>query len=134
MLEDILRDYPNFPQYIKQREEELFNPVTDDDENVGGGRALNKRSDPVLRTTITINDDKYLWTMKKERKAIDECLDEAGNDTELIIKELYFVKYQNLTLGDLCARQIIPLSRSTAYRLRNNFLEELAKKLNLDTM
>ena len=66
MLEDILRDYPELPGYIKQREDELKYPTPEQDDNVGGGRALNKLSDPVGREVITINDDRRIQQLIKE--------------------------------------------------------------------
>lgn len=134
MLEDILRDYPKLPNYIKQREDELKYPTPDQDDNVGGGRALNKRSNPVERQVITINDDRWLQQLKKERQAIDECLDNAGGITVKIIQETYFKGNMGLRMVDLCDRQIIPVSTTKAYELRNNFLVELAKKLNVDVL
>ena len=134
MLEDILRDYPKLPSYIKQREDELKYPTPEQDDNVGGGRALNKLSDPVGREVITINDDRWLQQLKKERQAIDECLDESGVVTEKIIQETYFKGNVGLRMVDLCDRQIITVSTTKAYELRNSFLVELGKKLNVDVM
>ena len=113
---------------------ELKYPTPEQDDNVGGGRALNKLSDPVGREVITINDDRWLQQLKKERQAIDECLDESGVVTEKIIQETYFKGNVGLRMVDLCDRQIIPVSTTKAYELRNSFLVELGKKLNVDVM
>lgn len=134
MLEDILRDYPELPGYIKQREDELKYPTPEQDDNVGGGRALNKLSDPVGREVITINDDRRIQQLIKEYQAIDECLDESGVVTEKIIQEIYFKGNVGLRMVDLCDRQIIPVSTTKAYELRNSFLVKLGKKLNVDVM
>lgn len=67
VLEDILRDYPKLSQYIKAREEEIANPTPEPDDNVGGGRAENRRRDPVGKVVITINDDRRIRKLKKER-------------------------------------------------------------------
>ena len=134
VLEDVLHDYPKLSQYIKKREEEIENPTMDDDENVGGGRAKNKRSDPVANVVITINDDRRLQRLKLERQAIDECLDETGEVTVLLIQKLYFDNYTKCTIPELCDQHIIPVGTTRAYELRNAFLEKLAQKLDIDVM
>lgn len=134
VLEDILRDYPKLSQYIKAREEEIANPTPESDDNVGGGRAENRRRDPVGKVVITINDDRRIRKLKKERQAIDECLDESGNVTIKIIQELYFKGHMGMRIVDLCDEHIIPVSTTKAYELRNSFLENLARKLDLDVM
>ena len=133
-VEDILRDYPKFPQYIKEREQELLHPTPDPDDNVGGGRAENKRKDPTGRSAITIADDGMLLALKKEYKAIDDCLDDSGEITTKIIQELYFKSHTGKRIVDLCEQHIIPVSTTKAYDLRNQFLEKLAKKLHLDVL
>lgn len=133
MLEEILRDYPELPKHIKEREEELKYPVLDKDENVGGGRAENRMRDPVSKLVITVHDDRWLNRLKEEYRAIDECLDESGDITVKIIKELYFKK-QHINMNNLCEEQIIPVSTTKGYELRNEFLESLAKKLDVDVM
>lgn len=133
-VEDILRDYPKFPKYINEREKELLNPTPDPDENVGGGRAENKRKDPTGHNAITIADDGMLRALKKEYKAIDDCLDESGEITVRIIQELYFKPRNGKRIVDLCDERIIPVSTTKAYELRNKFLENLAKKLHLDVL
>lgn len=130
-VEDILRDYPEFPKHIKEREQELLNPVQDQDDNVGGGRAENKRKDPTGHSAITIADDNMLQALKREYKAIDDCLDESGDITLRIIQELYFKPRTGKRIVDLCDEHIIPVSTTKAYELRNKFLEKLAKKLHL---
>lgn len=134
LAEDVLRDYPKLPQYIKKLEEEIEHPVMDDDENVGGGRAENKPKDPVSHLVITINDDRRLQGFKHNRQAVDECLDEAGDITVLLIQKLYFNNYANHTIPELCEQHIIPVGTTKAYELRNNFLENLARKLKIDVM
>lgn len=134
LVEDILRDYPKFPRYIKEREQALLHPVPDQDDNVGGGRAENKRKDPTGQSAITIADDGMLLALKKEYKAIDDCLDESGEITVRIIQELYFKPRNGKRIVDLCDERIIPVSTTKAYELRNKFLENLAKKLHLDVL
>lgn len=134
VLEELLRDYPKLPQHIKEREEEIECPTMDDDENVGGGRAENKPKDPVGNTVITINDDRYLQQLKLEYRKINECLDESGTVTVQLIQALYFDNYAKQTVPELCDQHIVPVGTTRAYELRNEFLNKLARKLNVDVL
>lgn len=51
-----------------------------------------------------------------------------------IIQELYFKGHMGMRIVDLCDEHIIPVSTTKAYELRNSFLENLARKLDLDVM
>lgn len=134
VLEELLRDYPKLPQYIKKREEEIEHPVMDDDENVGGGRAENKPKDPVGNTVITMTDDRSLQQLKREYRIISKCLDESGTITVRLIQELYFDNYAKRTVPELCDQHIVPVGTTRAYELRNEFLNKLARKLNVDVL
>ena len=134
VLEELLRDYPKLPQYIKEREEEIEHPVMDDDENVGGGLAENKPKDPVGNTVITMTDDRSLQQLKREYRIISKCLDESGTITVRLIQELYFDNYAKRTVPELCDQHIVPVGTTRAYELRNEFLNKLARKLNVDVL
>lgn len=130
-IEDILRDYPRIDKYIEKREQELRYPVTVGDDNVGGGRAQNKRIEGTLSTLITIDEDKRINALKRQRTVIDDCLDEVGADTEVIIAELYFKKRPQYTIDGLITNHLINVSRRKAFDLRRTFIEECAKGLGL---
>lgn len=134
MLEDILRDYPKLPRYIKEREEELHHPTPDTDDNIGGGRALNKVSNPVERLVLTIDDDRRLNWLKQEQMAIDDCLDKSGEITVEIINKLYFHNHNDATIRTLVNEGDVPVSYTKGYQLLNDFLFKLAKKLNIDVL
>lgn len=130
-VEDILRDYPKIDKYIEQREQELRYPVTPVDENVGGGRAQNGFNDSTDRLIITLDEDKRINALKKQRQVIDDCLDEVGEDTEIIIDELYFRKRPRYTIDGLISNGLIHVSHTKAFGLRNKFVKECAKGLGL---
>ena len=133
-VEDILRDYPKIDKYIEQREQELRYPVTPIDENVGGGRAQNGFNDSTERLIITLDEDKRINALKKQRQVIDDCLDEVGEDTEIIIDELYFRKRPRYTIDGLVVNHLIGCSRATAFRLKKQFISSCAKQLGLYSM
>ena len=130
-VEDILRDYPKIDKYIEEREQELRYPTATRDENVGGGKAQYKYPETTLNTIITIDDDRRINALKHQREVIDDCLDGAEHDTEVIINELYFKKHQQYTIDGLISSHCINVSRATAFRLKSRFISKCAKKLGL---
>ncbi|USQ69808.1 transcriptional regulator [Companilactobacillus allii] len=130
LIEDILRDYPLVDQYIKDREQELMHPVRDNDENIGGGKS-GKISKPQEQMIITLEEDRRLNQLKKQRDVVEECLDNSSDNTKNIIKELYFRKYPRYQMEGLIDNHIIYCNRSQAFKLRNEFIEQIAKELNI---
>jgi len=130
-VEDILRDYPKIDKYIEEREQELRYPTATRDENVGGGRAQFKYPETTLNTIITIDDDRRINALKHQREEIDDCLDEVGHDTEVIVTELYFRKHPRYTLVGLVDNNLLSVGKARAYELRNAFVSECAKRLGL---
>ncbi|WP_436669832.1 transcriptional regulator [Lactiplantibacillus plantarum] len=130
-VEDILRDYPKIDKYIEKREQELRYPTVPRDDNVGGGKAQYKYPETTLNTIITIDDDRRINALKHQREVIDDCLDDVGHDTEVIIKELYFKKHQRYTIDGLITNHLISVSHTKAFELRNEFIMECAKGLGL---
>ncbi|AYG16516.1 transcriptional regulator [Latilactobacillus sakei] len=129
-VEGILRDYPKIPSYIKQREQELMYPVQTPDENIGGGRA-STITKPQEQMIITLDEDRRLNALKRQRNLVDDTLDEFGNDTEVIINELYFKKRQEYTIEGLIEQRKIFVGRSKAFELKTKFIENLGAKLGL---
>ncbi|WP_455428856.1 transcriptional regulator [Lactiplantibacillus pentosus] len=130
-VEDILRDYPKIDKYIEKREQELRYPTVPRDDNVGGGKAQYKYPETTLNTIITIDDDRRINALKHQREVIDDCLDDVGHDTEVIITELYFCKRPQYTIDGLITSHLINVSRRNAFRLKNSFIKECAKGFGL---
>lgn len=130
-VEDILRDYPKIDKYIEEREQELRYPATTGDENVGGGRAQYKYANQTLSTLITIDEDRRINALRRQREVIDDCLDGVGADTEVIVNELYFKKRQQYTIDGLIANHLVHVSRRSAFRLKNKFIEDCARGFGL---
>ena len=130
-VEDILRDYPKIDKYIEEREQELRYPVTPGDDNVGGGKAQYKYTNQALDTLITIDDDRRINALKRQRAVVDDCLDDVGDDTVIIVSELYFRKSPRYTLVGLVDNNLVSVGKSRAYELRNTFVSECAKGLGL---
>ncbi len=130
LIEDILRDYPLVDQYIHEREQELMHPVSDSDENIGGGKS-GKISKPQEQMVITLEQDRRLNQLMKQRDAVEECFDNSNEDTKHIISELYFRKYPRYQMEGLIKNHIIYCNRSQAFKLRNDFIERVASELKI---
>lgn len=130
-VEDILRDYPNIEGYIKARESEMRYASGTLDENIGGGRAQYKYNDSFISTLITIDEDRMLRALKRQRDIVDDCLEYADEDTKVIIYELYFKRNPRYTLIGLVENNLLSVGRTQAYDLRNRFVESVAKDLGL---
>ncbi|WP_269082200.1 transcriptional regulator [Lactobacillus selangorensis] len=129
-VEDILRDYPYLPTYIKNRREELLHPIEDVDENVGGSRG-NKINKPQEQMIITLDDDRQLHALERQQNTIAAMLEHTDHDTRVILKELYFKRYPQYTMGGLAQQHLIYCSRASGFRKRDAFVEELSKNLGM---
>lgn len=129
-IKDILRDYPNIDKYIKERELELRTPYrqTDLNADIKG----NRISDSMTSMMITIEQDRRLSALERNKRIIEDNLQECDEDTRTIIEELYIVKYQRYTMEGLVEQRLISCGKSKAYDLRNRFFENVARELNLD--
>ena len=129
-IKDILRDYPNIDKYIKERELELRTPYrqTDLNDDIKG----NRISDSMTTMMITIEQDRRLSALERNKRVIEDNLQECDEDTRTIIEELYIKKYTQYTMEGLVQNELINCSRSQAFNLRNYFFENVAKELNLE--
>ena len=129
-IKQILKDYSQIDDHIKRRMEELQYPHRPDDVNVG--IRGNSQSDSMTNLMITIEQDRRLSALERNKKVVEDNLNECGEDTETIIRELYIKRYPRYTMEGLIKNNIIYCSRSQAFRLRDAFFENIANDLNLD--
>lgn len=129
-IREILKDYPNIDRYIEQRERELRYPYRPADVNrdIKGGRMSN----PLEQMMITIDQDRRLASLERNRRVVADNLNSCGKDTKTIIEELYMKRYQRYTIEGLVNDQLISCGRSKAFELRNRFFENVAKDLGID--
>ena len=131
LVVDIIKDYPNIQQRINERIEYIKHPNFKPDNNVGGGRPKYKNNNWIEHVVITINDDECLHTLEKEKNVIDECLTNTGRDTEIIIRESVM---NNRSITELITRGKIFCGVTRAYKLREQFIKEVAKELGIDKL
>ena len=126
-IASMLYDYPHIDTYVKQRTEELMYPYNpNQDENIGGGRS-SVIDMPVERMAINIATDRRLTTLERNKKIIDQCLDQCNGETYKIIDTVYFKRAKSVE----GVAMTIPLSASQARRLRQQFFERVADELGI---
>ena len=130
-IKDILGDYMKIDLYIKQREEELRNPYYERDIN-HGIRGTSTDYDYASTMMITIEQDRRLASLERNKRIISDVLEMSNEDTVTIIKELYFKKRPQYTMQGLINEGLIFCSRRKAFDLKNEFFEEIADMLNLE--
>lgn len=126
----VLKDYRDTDKYVKKLEEEIRVPYREEDVN-GDIKGTRSDSDLMFGTLWTIETDKQIRRLKRNKQIVEELLDECGSDTETIIRELYIKRFPQYTMQGLVEQRIILASVSTAKRLRNKFFEEVDKQLDL---
>ncbi|UTB72422.1 hypothetical protein A4W72_06045 [Latilactobacillus curvatus] len=128
-IEDILRDYPNYDTYIRECEQEIRYPHTESDENIGGSRSVRKQ-EHLTETIVRIDEDKRIRQMKRQQRAVANCLDRSNSDIVYqMCKELYFMNKRRLTLDGVAYK--LNVSRRTLIRRREDFFIDLAKELGM---
>lgn len=76
---------------IKMREQELRHPSVEVDENVGGGRAQNKRSYSVENIMVKIESDVRLKELTELRDKLKACVNMFNEEQ----KEVFYLWYRN---------------------------------------
>lgn len=130
-IKEILKDYPDIEKHIQRRKEELRYPYRQNDLNAdikGKGNTFNAMDNLM----ITIDQDRRLAALERNRNIIDDNLQRCDRDTNLIIQELYIKRYPTYTMKGLIDNNLIFCSLRKAYDLRNEFFNNVADDLGLD--
>lgn len=105
---------------IKMREQELRHPEVEVDENIGGGRAQNKRSYSVENTMMKIESDVRLNKLTEQRMAIIESINTFDQEHREILSQHY---RQRISWDQIAL--IHHTDRSTVIRWRDEFKDHL---------
>lgn len=126
----ILRDYHYIDEHIKCRERELRYPHREEDINrdIKGNQAAHDANDNLM---ITIEQDRRLACLERNKRLITFELDEADLDTQTIIEELYMKHRPRYTMQGLLDSRKIYCSRTRAFELRDEFFRQLAMRFDL---
>lgn len=134
LITALLENYPHYQSYVEARKYELEHPVSEIDDNVGGGKAQFKEDNKVDHMIITLEEDHRLNELRRIHSCIRVCLDDAPEDVHTICKELYFKKQYNReydSIPALCDAKKVFVAKSKAYDDFNNFLVDCANSLGL---
>ena len=126
-LIQIIKDYPNVPKYLHEREDEILHPWRDTDSNIGGGRATPSNGQE--RLLVKLSDDRRLNAIRTQYDAVGKCLASADPDTARIIHELYLKPRITLTVDGVAEK--LSESVATVKRKRVAFIESLADELGV---
>ena len=129
-IKQILKDYSQVDDHIKKRMEELQYPYRPDD--VNSGIKGNGQTDNMANLMITIEQDRRLSALERNKKVVEDNLSECGKDTETIITELYIKRYPRYRMEGLVENHLIECGRTKGFQLRDNFFENIADDLGLD--
>ena len=127
-IEIILQEYPRYEGYINRREEELLNPYTPTDTNIGGGKS-NRTSDTTAVKAITLADDRILQRIRFQYQAVKRTYESADEITQDIIEEYYFKQPRTKTWDGIALQ--VNSSKRTCFRIRKAFFSKLADELGL---
>ncbi|XJS09858.1 transcriptional regulator [Aerococcaceae bacterium WGS1372] len=129
-VKQILKDYPNIDKHIQLREEELRYPYRESD--INEDIKSNGQTDRMTNMLITIDQDRRLAALERNKRVIEHNLHMADEDTQTIIKELYIARYPKYTMSGLVNQMMVECGRSKAFKLRDEFFENVADDLGLD--
>lgn len=134
---EVIRKYPLMDKLIHDREMEIMYPFNPDvDENIGGGRAENKKDESQERMSLKLASDKYLNKLHRQENAVCKVLHQCAVNAEprrlddttyMIIDELYLKERRELTIEGIATR--VNISRASVFRRRDAFLEAVKKEL-----
>lgn len=77
---------------INQREYEIRNDRGPSDENIGGGKALNKHNRPVEDMRIRIDEDRYLKKLMKQKEDIELWIATFEPEKQKVVRYYYASK------------------------------------------
>lgn len=132
-----IKDYPSIDKKIHDRREEILVPYNPfEDENIGGGRAENKKDESQEKMALKLASDNYLNKLHRQENAVCKVLHQCAVNAEprrlddttyMIIDELYLKERRELTIEGIATR--VNISRASVFRRRDAFLEAVKKEL-----
>ena len=131
-LEDMLRDYPNLNERIKNRVAEIRNPYSPADENIGGGRSNNGNGaeKSLVGQIDTIDTDEDIQNWKARKECIEQSLiacDSIYDDllSSQLIDVLYF-HFERYKIPYLAKHKTLALSQDAMYKRYHRFMSILS--------
>lgn len=116
-IDSILRDYfsGRLELKINQREYEIRNDRGPTDENIGGGKALNKHNRPVEDMRIRIDEDRYLSKLNKQKEDVERWIATFEPEKQKVVR--YYYASKAVTWTKVAQQFHIAESTARAYRV-----------------
>ncbi|WPC19433.1 hypothetical protein N6G95_09475 [Pediococcus inopinatus] len=131
-LIELLEEYSEIDNDIKQIENRLEYPPREEDSNVGGGRS-NIVNKPVEMLAITVADNASINNLVLAKENIRATLSDSyrwyHDDYTGDIIRLMYIQRDTYTAAQLANSERVPLSEWAIRRRRNVFLDHLAKRM-----
>ncbi|MCG1684559.1 transcriptional regulator [Staphylococcus epidermidis] len=127
-LESELKNYNFIDKDIQRVREEVMNPWTPTDTNIGGDRTQNNVSVTEIRAIRAVND-RRLSQLARMKSAIEIIYENSDKDTQNLMDLYYFKRPRTLNLTGVA--QEICVSKSNAYEMRKDILTRLADELGI---
>lgn len=127
-IEQIIADYDKYERLIARREEEIWFPSKETDENIGGSSG-SRDFCAVERLASRLAEDEKLRRLKEEKQAIDKAFKHCRPGTRKVI-DMWYLDKPRLKTWDGVAKET-NWSRRTCINLRDDFIKMIADELNL---
>ncbi|MBN6852255.1 transcriptional regulator [Staphylococcus warneri] len=127
-LESELHNYNFIDKDIQRVREEVMNPWSPTDTNIGGEHVQNNASVTEIRAIRAVND-RRLSQLARMKSAIEVVYENSPRDTQRLMELYYFKKPRTLNLTGVA--QEINVGKSTAYDMRKELLIRLADELGI---
>lgn len=134
---EVIKGYPMMSQLIHDREIQIMYPFSPDvDENIGGGRAKNKKDDSQERMALRLASDNELNKLHKREDAVCKVLYQCATNKEprrlddttyMIIDEMYLKERRELTIDGIANK--VHTSRRNVFNRRDAFVNAVKKEL-----
>lgn len=134
---ELIRSYPMMDKLIHDKEMEIMYPFNPNaDENIGGGRAENKKDESQEKLALRLASDRELKRLHDQENAVCKVLHQCATNQEprrldettyMIIDELYLRERREYTVDKIAI--IVNISRASVFRRRDAFVEAVKKEL-----
>lgn len=126
-VEAILRSYTQYPKWIKHRENEIYYPTKEVDENMGGSRS-SFISNEVERIATKLVLDKQLQSLRAEYSAVQYAFDKLTDEKAKLVIKLFYIERTKTWEG---VAQETKYSRRQCLNIRDRFIKEVADYLGM---
>lgn len=123
-----VEDYYNYDFLVKQRKRETQAKFSGNDSGIIKVGKSNKNNNWVESMIIKMNMDPVLSKLSQEHDIVESCLSKLDEEDKYLMSQLFGPHHHMYTVVRILID--IPMSKATAYRHRDRFLQQVLEKLN----